>query len=175
MEFRRRSRRAALCGLLAALALVLLSLGSVIPLATFAAPLLAMVCLIPVLCEYGGRTALLVYAAVSCLALLLCADREAALLYLFLGWYPALRPRLEGLASKLLRTAVKCLLFSAAMAAMYLLLIFFFRLEAVAADFAEYSALAAAGLLALGNVTFLLFDRALGQLMRLYRWRFLKK
>ena len=70
-------------------------------------------------------------------------------------------------------TAVKCLLFSAAMAAMYLLLIFFFRLEAVAADFAEYSALAAAGLL--GNVTFLLFDRALGQLMRLYRWRFLKK
>ena len=43
MEFRRRSRRAALCGLLAALALVLLSLGSVIPLATFAAPLLAMV------------------------------------------------------------------------------------------------------------------------------------
>ena len=92
-----------------------------------------------------------------------------------MGWYPALRPRLEGLASKLLRTAVKCLLFSAAMAAMYLLLIFFFRLEAVAADFAEYSALAAAGLLALGNVTFLLFDRALGQLMRLYRWRFLKK
>lgn len=35
-RFQRRSRRAALCGVLAALSLVILSLGSLIPLATFA-------------------------------------------------------------------------------------------------------------------------------------------
>ena len=173
--FRQQSRRMSLGGVMAALTVVILSLGSLVPLATFACPLLAMVCLIPLVCRYGPGAALTVYAGAGILSLFLCADKELAFLYAFLGWYPALRPLLEGLASKLLRTAVKCLLFSAAMAAMYLLLIFFFRLEAVAADFAEYSALAAAGLLALGNVTFLLFDRALGQLMRLYRWRFLKK
>lgn len=165
---KRQSRRMALCGLLTALSAVLLCLGSLVPLAAFACPLLAMVCLIPVLCEYGGRTALLVYAAVSCLALLLCADREAALLYLFLGWYPALRPRLCRLP-RLPGAAVKCALFCAAVTAMYGLILYLFRLEAVAAEFAGYSAAMLAGLLAMGCVVFLLFDRALSVLTLLYR------
>lgn len=173
--FRRQSRRMALGGVMAALTVVILSLGSLIPLATFVSPLLGMVCLIPLVCRYGPGTALMVYAGAGILSLFLCADKELAFLYVFLGWYPALRPRLEGVASKVLRGAVKCVLFSAAVAAMYLLLIFLFRMEAVAAEFAEYSAFAVAGLLVLGNVTFLLFDRALGQLMRLYRWKFMKR
>ena len=172
--FRQQSRRMALGGVMAALTVVILSLGSLIPLATFVAPLLAMVCLIPLVCRYGPGTALTVYAGAGILSLFLCADKELAFLYVFLGWYPALRPRLEHLSSKVIKAVVKCVLFSAAMVAMYLLLIYLFRMEAVAAEFAEYSALAAAGLLVLGNVTFLLFDRALGQLMRLYRWRFMK-
>ena len=172
--FRQQSRRMALGGVMAALTVVILSLGSLIPLATFVSPLLAMVCLIPLVCRYGPGTALTVYAGAGILSLFLCADKELAFLYVFLGWYPALRPRLERLPSKVIKAAIKCVLFSAAMVAMYLLLIYLFRMEAVAAEFAEYSALAAAGLLVLGNVTFLLFDRALGQLMRLYRWRFMK-
>lgn len=172
--FRQQSRRMALGGVMAALTVVILSLGSLIPLATFVSPLLAMVCLIPLVCRYGPGTALTVYAGAGILSLFLCADKELAFLYVFLGWYPALRPRLERLPSKVIKAAIKCVLFSAAMVAMYLLLIYLFRMEAVAAEFAEYSALAVAGLLALGNVTFLLFDRALGQLMRLYRWKFMK-
>lgn len=172
--FRQQSRRMALGGVMAALTVVILSLGSLIPLATFVSPLLAMVCLIPLVCRYGPGTALTVYAGAGILSLFLCADKELAFLYVFLGWYPALRPRLERLSSKVIKAAIKCVLFSAAMVAMYLLLIYLFRMEAVAAEFAEYSALAAAGLLVLGNVTFLLFDRALGQLMRLYRWKFMK-
>ena len=172
--FRQQSRRMALGGVMAALTVVILSLGSLIPLATFVSPLLAMVCLIPLVCRYGPGTALTVYAGAGILSLFLCADKELAFLYVFLGWYPALRPRLERLSSKAIKAAIKCVLFSAAMVAMYLLLIYLFRMEAVAAEFAEYSALAVAGLLVLGNVTFLLFDRALGQLMRLYRWKFMK-
>ena len=110
--FRQQSRRMALGGVMAALTVVILSLGSLVPLATFACPLLAMVCLIPLVCRYGPGAALTVYAGAGILSLFLCADKELAFLYAFLGWYPALRPRLEGLASKLLRTAVKCLLFS---------------------------------------------------------------
>lgn len=172
--FRQQSRRMALGGVMAALTVVILSLGSLIPLATFVSPLLAMVCLIPLVCRYGPGTALTVYAGAGILSLFLCADKELAFLYVFLGWYPALRPRLERLSPKVIKAAIKCVLFSAAMVAMYLLLIYLFRMEAVAAEFAEYSALAVAGLLVLGNATFLLFDRALGQLMRLYRWRFMK-
>lgn len=164
----RQSRQAALCGLLAALSVVILSLGSMIPLATFACPMLAMVCLLPVVDAYGARASLLVYAAVAVLAVLLCADKETAFFYVFLGWYPALRPRLERLP-KLLRVFVKCGLFTAAMTAMYALLLFLFRMEAVTAEFASYTALALAGLLLLGNVTFLLFDRALGILAMVFR------
>ena len=51
------SRRMALCGVLCALAASLLTLGGVIPIATFCAPVLAMAALLPVLEEYGPRAA----------------------------------------------------------------------------------------------------------------------
>lgn len=165
-QFRQQSRQAALCGLLAALSAVILTLGSVVPLATFACPMLAMVCLLPVLISFGAGSALLVYAAVSVLAVLLCADKELAFFYVFLGWYPVLRPRLAGLP-RLLRTAVKCGLFSLSALAMYGLLVFLFRLEAVMAEFAEYSSWMLILLLVLLNVTLLLFDRVLETLSAL--------
>ena len=167
-QFRRRSRRLALCGMLAALALVILSLGSLIPLATFACPMLAMLCLLPALWGYGGRTALLLYAGTALLALPLCADKELALFYVFLGWYPALRPRLASLPRPV-RWVVKCGLFWAAMAGMYALILWVFRLEAVTAELAGYTAATAIGLLAMGTAVFLLFDRALEVLTDRYR------
>ena len=44
-----KSREIALCGMLNALAVVLMNLGSLVPLATFCTPLLAMLVLLPVL------------------------------------------------------------------------------------------------------------------------------
>ena len=169
-NFQRRSRRLALCGLMAALSTVLLSLGSFIPLATFACPMLAMLCLIPVVCGYGPKAGVMVYAVAANLALLLAADKELAFFYLFLGWYPCLRERLDRLP-RALGMVVKCALFSLAMAAMYLLLLYLFRLEALAEEFAEYTVWGIAGMLAVGNVTFLLLDRLLRQLTVLYRVR----
>ena len=96
-QARRESRKVALCGMLAALSVVVLCIGGLIPFATFACPVLAMVCLVPVACEYGTGTAILLYTAVSFLALLLCSDREIALLYAFLGWYPGVRSQLDGM------------------------------------------------------------------------------
>ena len=75
----------ALCGVLAALAVVLLSFGALIPFSTFCCPILAMLCMIPVVEEYGRKSALLFYGAVSVLALLLAPDKEVALLFTFLG------------------------------------------------------------------------------------------
>ena len=75
-----KSKQIALCGLLCALAVTLLLLGGVIPIATFCAPLLAMVILLPILEEYGPRTAAAAYGAAAILALLLvwCAILIAA-------------------------------------------------------------------------------------------------
>lgn len=172
-RIRRQSRRIALCGLLAALTTALLALGSLIPLAAVACPMLAMVCLLPVVLLYGPGAALLVYAGAALLALLLCADKEPALLYVFLGWYPALRPRLSRLP-RLFRVPVKCALFSLAVSAMYALALHLFRMEAIVEEFAGYSTAMTLGLLALGNVVFLLFDRCLGTLSPLLRAKLLK-
>lgn len=167
-SFRKQSRQAALCGLMAALSVTVLLLCGLIPLATFACPLLAMICLIPVLRECGSRLALVCYAAVSLLAVLLVPDKELVFFYLFLGYYPVLRPVFGRISSPLLRGITKCLFFSVSITVMYLLLLFLFQLEAVAAEFAGYSPLMVAALLVLGNATMLLFDRALVTLGFLY-------
>lgn len=167
-QARRQSRKAALCGMMAALSVVILCLGGMIPLATFACPILAIVCLIPAVCEYGQGTALLLYGAAAILGLLLCPDKEIAFFYAFLGWYPAVRARLDCIP-KTARWLVKCGLFSAAMLAMYALLLYLFRLETVVEEFAEYSAAMTAALLVLGNVTFLVFDQALARFTTLYQ------
>lgn len=165
---RQQSRRMALCGLMAALSIVILLMGGLIPLATFACPMLAMLCLLPVLREYGAGASLALYAVVSVLAVLFAPDKELASFYVFLGYYPALRPALERLPGRVLRVAAKCGVFTAAMLVMYLLLLTLFRLEAVVEEFSSYSVPLVVGLLLLGNVAFLLFDRALAQFSLLY-------
>lgn len=169
-QFQRQSRKLALCGLMAALSTVILTWGSLIPFSTFTCPMLAMLCLIPAVCGYGTGTALTMYAAVSALGLLLCPDKETALLYVFLGWYPSAQSRLDALP-RLLMLAAKCALFSLSIIVMYALILYLFQLEAVAEELAGYSAVMIVGMLVLGNVTFLLYDRVLENFSRLYRKR----
>ena len=166
-----RSKSIALSGLMAALSVVILLLCGLIPLATFACPILAMLCQIPVLRECGRKLTLAMYAAVSLLALLLVPDKELAFFYLFLGYYPAVRPLLNRVSSRALRLAAKCGLFLCAMTAMYLSILKLFKLEVVVEEFAGYSHAMLVALVALGMVTFLLFDLALHRFTLLYEYK----
>ncbi len=165
-----QSRKMALCGVLTALSIVILSAGSLIPSAAVASPMLAMICLVPIHCDYGTKTALLVYTAVSILAALLCTDKELALFYIFLGWYPALRPHLLRFP-RFLQILLKCAVFTFMMFIMYAMLIYLFRMQAIVEEFAAYSAVMLASLLILGNVSFLLQDMVLRQMTALYQRR----
>ncbi|NBI65975.1 hypothetical protein D1646_03945 [Pseudoflavonifractor sp. 60] len=167
-QLQRQSRKMALCGMMAALSVVVLTWGSLPPFSTFACPMLAMLCLIPAVCDYGPGTALLMYTAVAVLGLLLCPDKEIALLYTFLGWYPGTQAKVNSLP-RFVSLAVKCILFSAAMIIMYSLILYLFRLEAVVEEFAEYSFIMVILMLGLGNLTFLLYDRVFANFSRLYR------
>ena len=173
-SLRENSRRVALCGILAALSVVFLSAGGILPLATFCCPILAMLCLLPVLEEYGSRSALLLYAAVSFLGLLLCPDKEVALLYAFLGWYPSARPAINRqFGSKPVNILVKLLLFAAAVSAMYALAICLLGMTYLAAEYAAEGRLLLALTVALAFVVWLLFDKVLLRFTLLYRrkWR----
>ena len=112
---RTQTARTALCGVLGALGLVLLALGSVLPLATYAAPMLAAFALIPLVQDCPPRYAWLTWAATALLALMLLPDRELALTYaLVLGPYPMLKQRLDKLPGRPLRLAAKLAVFNAA-------------------------------------------------------------
>lgn len=157
-----KSRRMALCGVLSALAVVFLTLGGVIPVATFCAPVLAMAALLPVLEECGPRAAATAWAAVSLLALVLDPDREAALVYLCFGWYPLLRPVIAGCPSPLARLGIRLAVCTGACLFLYGAI---WRILGLPEDTAGFGVL----LLALANATFLVLDRALERLTLLWR------
>lgn len=165
------SRKLALCGLLTALAVTLLLLGGIIPLATFCAPMLAMVVLLPVLEEFGHRAAATAWGAATILALLLVPDRETALVFVFFGWYPILRPRLNRLPGRLPRLLAKLAVYGAVTVLLYGLVL---RLMGLTADLLAGTRLMNGLLLVLGSITFLALDRVLERLTVLW-YRKLRK
>ena len=169
---RSSARRTALCGLLAAVSVVILMMGSLIPAALYACPILAMATLLPLRQRFGTGAALTTYAAVSILALLLAGDKELALLYVFFGWYVPVQPILDRLHPKLLRIAVKLLLANGAMTALYSLLLFVFRLPDLTEELSGLSALWMTLLLLSANALFVLTDIFLHQLARKWNARF---
>ena len=83
MNRRSETRRLALCGVLAALALALMFLGGVLPFASIACPVLASLVLIPVYAETGKKWSAVWFLGVAVLAALLAPDKESAVLFAF--------------------------------------------------------------------------------------------
>lgn len=170
-----KSQKVALCGLLGALSVVLLLVGNILQIGTYAAPMLAAFLLVPVLEEYGPKYALLMYFTVSVLAVLLVPDKELALFYaLVLGYYPVLKQKLDRMRPVPLRRLVKLAVFNAATVALYALLALVMGpviLEQLLADGTVMLAM----LLVLGNFSFALCDLALGNITRLYHLRLRNK
>ena len=166
-----KSREIAVCGMLNALAVVLMNLGSLVPLATFCTPLLAMLVLLPVLEEYGPKMAWAAWFSVSILSLLLVSDRETALVYVFFGWYPILRPRIAAITSKLLRLGAKLLLCNVLILTLYGLVL---RLMGLTSDLVDAAWGMNALLLVLGNVVFLLLDLVLARMTVAWKVKFRK-
>lgn len=156
----------ALGGVMAALAVVIMSLGGLIPLATYICPMLCILLLKTVLQICGSRIAWAWYGAVSILSLLLGPDKEAAAVFVFLGYYPIVKPKLD--AAKL-SWLWKGLLFNASVLVMYWLLIHLFGMAQVAAEFRELGTAMLIVTLLLGNLCFFLVDRILNRKLRFGR------
>ncbi len=164
---REQSRKVALCGVLCGLAVVVLLLGGLFSLAVYCAPLLAMAVLLPVLEEYGPGTAGAAYGAVAILALLLVPDRETALVYVFFGWYPLLRPRIAALPSLPVRLVCRLGVCGLSMFLLYGVTIRLLGLTAVTEELG--GGWLTAALAVMGCAVFLLLDLALGRLTVLWR------
>lgn len=156
---RKESRRMALCGMMVALGMTVMLMGSVIPLATFCCPVLASLALVPVLVEWGKKWALAAYAAIAALSLLLSPEKESALLFAFLGYYPAIKPTLDRIRKAPVRIAAKLGIFNTAAAAMMLVIAFVLNMQAIVAEYAAMGTFGIAAFVVLANITMLAYDR----------------
>jgi len=153
----------ALGGVLAALAVVVMSMGTLIPVATYVCPLIACILLQMVLRTCGIRMAWAWYGAVAVLSGVMAPDKEAAAVFAFLGYYPIVKPKLDRWR---LPWLWKGLLFNVSTLVMYALLIHLFGLADIGAEYAEMGLVLTLVMLVLGNVTFFLLDRLLGMKLR---------
>ena len=158
-----KAKPIALGGILAAMALVIMSFGGMIPSATFVCPMLCCLLLRVVRTLCGDRIAWAWYGAVAILGLLMSPDKEAAAVFVFLGYYPILKPKFDRCRLKWLW---KLLYFNAVILAMYWLLINLFSMAQLAAEWEELGFIMTAVMLVLGNVTFILLDNVLGKKFR---------
>ena len=138
------------------------------PGATYCAPLLASLVLIPAQEECGPRAAWGLFTAAALLSLLLCADKEAALLFAALGYYPILKARFDAVRPGLLSRLCKLAFFNAAVLAAYAVLLFVLVSDTARAEFREMGKAMTAALLLGGNIVFLLYDFVLRRLRPLY-------
>ena len=148
----------ALGGLLAALAVVIMCLGTFIPVATYVCPMLCCIVQFLVLRYCGKRIAWTWYAAVCILCFLLAPDKEAAMVFSAIGFYPLIKAYFD--RSKL-RVLLKLLYFNSAIFACYGILILILGMRHLVEENMEFGLWGLGLLLVLGNVTFFLLDRVL--------------
>ena len=166
------SRKIAVSGMMVALGTAVMLLGGVIPIATFTCPAIAGLALLPLVFDCGKTYALSAYGAIAILSLMLCPDKEAALLFAFLGYYPVVKWTFDAkIKNPWLRRLAKLLLWNCAIGAMYALIFFVLRLDAIMADYRDATIAMTAAMLLLGNVTLALYDIVLVRFSLLYLGR----
>ena len=145
-------------GVMAALAIVVMCLGGMIPLATYVCPMFCAVLLTVVLGIAGKRVAWAWYGAVSILSVLMGPDKEAAAVFVFLGYYPIIKPWID---RKKLSVIWKLMVFNTSIFVMYSFLIHVLGLAELIVEFAEMGVVLAVITLVLGNATLFVLDRLL--------------
>lgn len=151
-------KRVALGGMLAALAIVIMCLGGLIPVATYVCPLLCCVTQYVVLRFCGQRIAWTWYVVVSFLALLMGPDKEAAMVFLAVGYYPIIKQLIDSLK---FRVIFKIAYFNISVGIVYAIMIYLMGMQEIAAENMEFGIIGLVVILLLGNVTFFLLDKLL--------------
>ena len=159
--------RLAFCALMAALGTAFMLTGNLIPVFTYVSPMLASLTLIPVLYEFGKKYAWMTWFVTATLAMMLCADREEAFFFLFIGYYPIIKPALDRIPAKTIRVLVKLLVFALAFGIMLLILAFVLGLEDIRGEL--WLSVAVYGML---TAIMLMFDRVYGRMTLIYEKRF---
>ena len=155
---RGEARRIAFGGMMAALAMTIMCVGGLIPIATFTTPVISMLILAYVTKICGKRIGWAWYGAVAILGLMLAPDKEAAAVFTFIGFYPIVKPVFDRMKFGLV---LKLILFNGLILLMYGLLIYLMGMNDLAAEFRDMGRAMTIITLILGNAVFFLLDKVL--------------
>lgn len=158
---KKKSKSVATAGMLAALAVVILFLGSMIELLDLSAAALAALVVMVAVIDLGNGYAFGVYLAAAILSVLLFPKVASIVFAAFIGYYPILKVYLDKIRIKVLQYIAKIGIFN-----VFLFLIVLLCKKLFGAE-SEWETLGQA-LFWLGNLTFIVFDFAIGQLSVFY-------
>ena len=178
MKNKRKSEtmKIALCGIMAALCIVIMLLGFFLAIGTYAAPAMAAICLLPIVYEYGEKTAATLYLAISFLSFIVIPDYELTFMFVFVfGLYTVFKFRIDRMKNKTAKIAVKFLFINISVVFAHLILLVIFPIKALVSEFARYSVGFIALLMIVLNITFFVYDKALEKILVLYVVKFRKR
>lgn len=161
-----KSKNIAFCGVFAALAVVVMCLGGFLPFMTYVCPMISIL-LCGFVYNFAGKTsAVCWYISVVILSLLLCPDKEAAILYSFLGYYPIIKSQIDKMRFKWL---IKILFFNAIIVSLYWLLMNIIGVTELINEFSSMGTVMIAFMLLVGNFIFFMLDRLLERMSQ--KWK----
>lgn len=167
-----RSYAIALSGILSAICIVLMFCTGFIPIGIYILPAVAGLVVWIIYREISRKWALLCYAAVALLALLLTPDIESKLLFTgFFGYYPVIRDLLTKVKPAVLSFLLRFICFNVPVVAIYALLLNVLGMGQLIEDFAGFGQFAVLAFWLIGNFTFVCYDVCLIQLSYVYeKW-----
>jgi hypothetical protein len=169
------SRQIALGGIFSALCMILMFMTGMVPFSSYAFPAIAGAMLTVVVTESGTKFALLAYASISVLSILVVPDRDATLTFVaFFGYYPIVKEKLEQLPARWLEISAKLALFNTAVFGGYAAAIRLFGMAELMEGMGELAQYSLLVFVVVFNITFLVYDLALTRYIMIYL-RYLRK
>ena len=171
----RESSKAALGGIVSALAVVVMLVTYLSPLLVYTAPPLAGILLLLIVNEIGYRWAFGTYVSISLLSIFFIADKESAVFFtMFFGYYPILKLFMDGrLHSRPMRALLKFLIFNVSVAAAIAICVFVFHIPYD--DFTESGYVLLCVFWVMLNFLLVVYDFLITALQNLYRRKLKEK
>ena len=165
--------KTALCGVSAALSVLLLFFGGVSFAFAYIMPMVTGLIMIVLKRVCGASWALVTFVSVSFLSFFLVADRECVLMYiLFFGYYPILYSFIEKIGSGLIKWAAKLAVFNVMISIVQLLLVYIFGIPFLEKGEGEIFIFVFALLM---NIMFVIYDILIKRLTFLYEYKLEKR
>ncbi|MDE5985223.1 MAG: hypothetical protein K2H13_08225 [Eubacterium sp.] len=169
----KKAARLAVCGIITALSVVLLFFGGIAFVLAYIMPMLIGLLAIMLKRTFGAASAWITYAATSLLSFVLVPDKECVLMYvMFFGFYPIIHDSLNKIKISPLKVLSKFLIFNIAVFAAQLLLIFVFGIPFLEEGEGKWLIILFTVLM---NILFVMYDKILVVLTRLYEIKLEKK